>query len=61
MENLQDFLCLHQNVWQKERVTDSITTQVERNITAAKTRKEVGGKVELFLGQGHLTAGTKTG
>lgn len=44
-------------------MTDSVTPQVERNITAAKTRKElrVGGKVELFLGQGHLTAGTKTG
>lgn len=38
-------------------------TQVESNITAAKKRKElrVGGKLELFLGQGRLTAGSEAG
>lgn len=36
-------------------------TQVERNITAAKKRKELGGKLELFLGQGRLTAGSEAG
>lgn len=41
-----------------------VMTQVERNIRAAKKRKElrkVGGKLELFLGQGRLTAGSEAG
>lgn len=61
---LSRWLPLTPSECQKEGMNNYVMTQVERNIRAAKKRKElrkVGGKLELFLGQGRLTAGSEAG